>query len=332
MDALIAEVAARYAVAITPAMDALAKAEPNGPVARQFVPSAAELETAPDELTDPIGDEVHSPVKGIVHRYADRVLLKPIHVCPVYCRFCFRREVVGPGSEALTSTELKAALDYIRSQPQIWEVILSGGDPLLLSARRLRDIVEALDAIPHVNVIRLHSRVPVVAPELLDADKLAALRTTDSAAYVAIHANHADEFTPAARDACAALANAGIPLLGQSVLLRGVNDTATALEGLFRTMVRNRIKPYYLHHPDLARGTGHFRLPIERGQEILRGLRGRVSGLCQPSYVLDIPGGHGKVPIGPDYLVQAMDGSWAVADPDGKTHVYPPKAEYPSDN
>ena len=324
MDALIAEVAARYAVAITPAMDALAKAEPNGPVARQFVPSAAELETAPDELTDPIGDEVHSPVKGIVHRYADRVLLKPIHVCPVYCRFCFRREVVGPGSEALTSTELKAALDYIRSQPQIWEVILSGGDPLLLSARRLRDIVEALDAIPHVNVIRLHSRVPVVAPELLDADKLAALRTTDSAAYVAIHANHADEFTPAARDACAALANAGIPLLGQSVLLRGVNDTATALEGLFRTMVRNRIKPYYLHHGDLAPGTAHFRTSIEEGQALMRDLRGRVSGLCQPAYMLDIPGGHGKVPLGPDFAAPNGDGSWTITDPQGDTHTYPP--------
>ena len=297
-------------------------ADPAGPVARQFLPSAAELDTTPEELADPIGDEAHSPVKGIVHRYADRVLLKPLHVCPAYCRFCFRREVVGPGSEALNEAELDAALAYVATHPAVWEVILTGGDPLMLSARRLARIVTALDAIAHVGVIRLHTRVPVLAPEMLDAARLAALQARDSAVYVALHANHADEFTPAALAACAALADAGIPLLGQTVLLRGVNDDAATLEALFRTMVRNRIKPYYLHHGDLAPGTAHFRTTIADGQDLMRNLRGRVSGLCQPTYVLDIPGGHGKVPVGPGYL--PAEGQ--VIDPAGNIHAYPPMA------
>lgn len=284
------------------------------------MPSVAELATAPEELADPIGDEAHSPVKGIVHRYADRVLLKPLHVCPAYCRFCFRREVVGPGSEALNDTELDAALAYVADHPAVWEVILTGGDPLMLSARKLARIVTALDAVPHVGVIRLHTRVPVLAPDMLDAARLAALKARHSAVYVAVHANHADEFTPDAIAACASLVDAGIPLLGQTVLLRGVNDDAAALERLFRTMVRNRIKPYYLHHGDLAPGTAHFRTGIAEGQALMRDLRGRVSGLCQPTYVLDIPGGHGKVPIGPNYL----SGDGQVIDPLGKTHSYLP--------
>ena len=329
------QVARRYAIAVTPHLAEGARR--SNAVARQFVPSAEELVIAREELGDPIGDETNmplqdgAPVKGIVHRYADRVLLKPIHACAVYCRFCFRREQVGPGGDALDADELQSALDYIRSHGEIWEVILSGGDPLVLSPRRLREIVAALAAIAHVGVIRIHTRLPVADPAKIDGEMVAALKCA-KAVYVVLHCNHADELTPEVKAACARLVDAGIPMLAQSVLLAGINDDEATMEALMRALVANRIKPYYLHHPDLARGTGHFRLPIERGQEILRGLRGRVSGLCQPSYVLDIPGGHGKVPIGPDYLVQAMDGSWAVTDPDGKTHVYPPKAEYPSDN
>ena len=316
-------VASRYAVAITSDMAALVDAaDANDPILHQFVPSAAELTIAPEERADPIGDEAFSPLKGIVHRYPDRVLLTPIHACAVYCRFCFRRETVGPGSEALRPDELAAAFDYIRTHPAIWEVIVTGGDPLLLSPRRLRGIVRALDAIPHVAVIRFHTRIPIVAPKRIDAKLIAALES-GKAVWIAVHANHAREFGAAQRRALARLAGAGIPLVGQTVLLKGVNDNAAALEDLFRAMVANRIKPYYLHHPDLARGTGHFRTGIAEGQDLMRRLRGRVSGLCQPHYVLDLPGGHGKVPVGPCYA--RSDGEqWRIADPQGVEHVYPP--------
>jgi lysine 2,3-aminomutase len=286
------------------------------PIARQYVPRADELVTTPDELADPIGDHAHSPVKGIVHRYQDRVLLKPSHACPVYCRFCFRREMVGPGGEALSPSELEAALDYVRAHPEIWEVILTGGDPLILSPRRIGEIVRALDAIDHVGVIRVHTRVPVVDPLRVTDELIAALRA-EKAVYVVLHVNHAREFTDAARAACRKLSDAGIVLLSQSVLLKGVNDDAATLEALFRSLVRHRIKPYYLHQGDLAPGTSQFRTTIAEGQALMRDLRGRVSGLCQPTYVLDIPGGHGKVPVGPGYLRD--DGT--IEDPSGETHA-----------
>ena len=314
----IDRVAQRYAVAVTPAiLDAIDPAAPHDPMARQFVPSAAELATTPEERADPIGDAPHTPVKGITHRYPDRVLLKPTHACAVYCRFCFRREMVGPGGEALSPAELETALDYIRARPQIWEVILTGGDPLILSPRRLREIVAALDAIDHLGVIRIHTRVPVADPARITDDLVNALRA-DKAVYVALHANHPREFTEAARAACRRIVDAGIPMLSQSVLLKGVNDDPQTLEALLRTFVRNRIKPYYLHHADLAPGTSHFRTSIAEGQALMKNLRGRVSGLCQPTYILDIPGGHGKVPVGPDYLHR--DGT--VEDPWGGRHEY----------
>lgn len=314
----IARVAQRYAVAVTPAMlDAIDPHDPADPIARQFVPMAAELVTAPDERSDPIGDAPHTPLKGITHRYEDRVLLKPTHACAVYCRFCFRRETVGPGGAALSPAELDAALDYIRARPKIWEVILSGGDPLILSPRRLTEIVAALDAIPHLGVIRIHTRVPVVEPARISAELVDALRA-DKAVYVVLHANHPRELTPAALAACRRLIDAGIPMLSQSVLLKGVNDDPETLEALLRAFVRHRIKPYYLHHADRAPGTAQFRTSIADGQALMRGLRGRVSGLCQPTYVLDIPGGAGKVPVGPSYLRD--DGT--VEDPNGTPHDY----------
>ena len=316
----IAAVAARFAVAITPEMaDFIDPKDPADPIARQFVPSAAELRTSPEELSDPIGDERLSPLKGIVHRYPDRVLLKPSHVCPVYCRFCFRREQVGPEGETLTAAELEAALDYIRARPEIWEVIVTGGDPFLLSPRRLGTLTRALDTIPHLGVIRFHTRVPIVDPPRVSAGLLRAL-AAEKAVYVAIHANHPRELGEAARAACGRLAGAGIPLLGQTVLLKGVNDDPAVLAALFRGLVAMRVKPYYLHHPDLTPGTGEFRPSIGEGQALMRALRGRLSGLCQPTYVLDLPGGAGKVPVGPVYLAEAG----TVEDADGKRHAYPP--------
>jgi lysine 2,3-aminomutase len=326
----IEAVAARYALALTPDMaELIDPTDPNDPIARQFVPDPAELDVRPEERADPIGDDAHSPVAGIVHRYPDRVLLKPLHVCAVYCRFCFRRETVGQG-RALSRAELDAALDHIRAHPQVWEVILTGGDPLVLSPRRLRDIVAALAAIEHVKVIRLHTRVPVVAPARVTPALVRALKARGKATYVVLHANHARELTAAARAACARLVDAGIPMLSQSVLLRGVNDDAEVLGELMRTLVECRIKPYYLHHGDLAPGTAHWRTGLDEGQALMRTLRGRWSGLCQPTYVLDIPGGHGKSPVGPNYLVQAggANGSarYEVEDFNGSRHAYPPAA------
>lgn len=318
-ESAISEVGARYAVAVTPAMAELIDVhDPDDPIARQFVPDARELDTRPEERADPIGDHAKSPVRGIVHRYLDRVLLKIVGVCPVYCRFCFRREMVGPAAEAnLTAEDLDAALAYIRAHPEIWEVILTGGDPFLLSPRRVDDVTRALGAIPHVKVVRWHTRVPVVAPERVTGAFAAALRTSKTTTYVALHANHARELTDAARAAIARLVDSGVPVVSQTVLLRGVNDSVEALESLMRAFVEARVTPYYLHHGDLAPGTAHFRTRIDEGQALMRALRARLSGLAMPTYVLDIPDGYGKVPIGPGYL--DADGI-VVRDPSGRPH------------
>jgi lysine 2,3-aminomutase len=321
----VRRVAEQFAVALTDDVAGLIDpTDPADPIAAQFVPSAAELEIADDERGDPIGDERCSPLPGIVHRYPDRVLLKPSLVCPVYCRFCFRREQIGAKGAVLNRAALDRAFAYIRDRREIWEVIVTGGDPLLLAPRRVSAIVGALAAIEHVQVIRFHTRVPLVDPGRVGAALVEAL-DAEKAVYVVIHANHPRELTEAARSAVTRLTRAGIPVLSQSVLLRGVNDDPAVLESLFRGLVAMRVKPYYLHHPDLARGTAHFRGRIEDGQNLMRELRRRASGLCQPTYVLDIPGGHGKVPIGPGWL--RRDGErWTVEDSAGGHHPYPPRS------
>jgi lysine 2,3-aminomutase len=326
--AALTEVAARYAVAVTPTIvELIDRDDPDDPIARQFIPDPAELVVRPEERGDPIGDDAFSPVTGIVHRYPDRVLLKLTHTCPVYCRFCFRREMVGPGGRgALTADERDAAYGYIRQHRQIWEVILTGGDPLVLSAHALGQVMNALAAVDHVKVVRLHSRVPVVEPERITGDLVAALRAAGKTTYVALHANHPRELSAAARAACARLIDAGIPMLSQTVLLAGVNDDVETLSALMRAFVECRIKPYYLHHPDLAPGTSHLRPSIEAGRDLMRRLRGRISGLCQPTYVLDVPDGAGKVPLGPSYVTSAAgeQTGWQVRTIDGGILAYPP--------
>ncbi len=318
--AALEQVAAHYAVAITPAIaDLIDASNPHDPIARQFVPDERELVFDPAESADPIGDDAHSPVEGVVHRYPDRVLLKLVNACAVYCRFCFRREMVGPGRGGLSRAALVDALDYIRRTPQIWEVILTGGDPLVASPRRLKAVMRELAAIDHVKVIRVHTRLPVAAPERISSALVRALRT-GKATFVVLHANHPRELSKQARAACARFIDAGIPMLSQSVLLRGVNDDAETLGALMRALVECRIKPYYLHHADLTPGTAHLRTTIAQGQTLMRALHGRNSGLCQPAYVLDIPGGHGKSPIGPNY--SSADGS-TIEDFRGRRHVYP---------
>lgn len=321
----IEPVAARYAVALTPTVAALIdKLDPTDPIALQYIPRPEELKETPEERADPIGDHAHSPVEGIVHRYPDRVLLKAVHVCPVYCRFCFRREMVGPqGDGNLTPAALEKALDYIGAHPEIWEVILTGGDPLVLSPRRLGEITKRLATIPHVKILRVHSRVPVVDPDRISADMIEALKEGGKTVYVALHANHPREMTPAARQACARLIDAGVVMVSQSVLLKGINDDPDVLAELMRAFVETRVKPYYLHHPDLAPGTSHFRLTIAEGQTIMRALRSKVSGLCIPTYILDLPGGHGKVAVGDDSLNEIEPGRYAVLDRLGAERSYP---------
>jgi lysine 2,3-aminomutase len=320
--AAVAAVARIFGIGITSQMRGLMDDEDDeDPIAAQFVPTPAELSVTEQELHDPIGDEPHSPVPGIVHRYPDRVLLTPSTVCAVYCRFCFRRETVGAGSQGLNDNELDAALAYIESKEEIWEVILSGGDPFVLSPRRLEKIMLRLQGIAHVGVVRFHTRVPVVKPDIIDEAFIRAIRIP-KAVYVVLHVNHARELSEDAQRACARLIDAGFPMLSQTVLLKNVNADTATLRTLFKRLVELRIKPYYLHHGDLARGTGHFRISIAQGQELMRTLRGHISGLCQPTYVLDIPGGHGKVPIGPNYLTETEPGRFVVCDHGNHAHDY----------
>lgn len=316
-------VARRYAISITPPMASLIdQADAADPIARQFVPDVRELDHRPSELADPIGDKKHAPVDGIVHRYRDRVLLKIVNHCAVYCRFCFRREMVGPqGEGALSSAALDNALAYISAHPEIWEVILTGGDPFILPARRVAALTERLAAIDHVKIVRWHTRVPVVDPERVTDDFVRAIKTPGKATYVALHANHPRELTTSARAACARLVDAGVVMVSQSVLLKGVNDDPDTLEALMRAFVEARVKPYYLHHADLAPGTEHFRTTIEQGQFLIRELKRRASGLAQPAYVLDIPGGYSKADLGaPD--IERASSCYRVRDDVGDWHDY----------
>ena len=323
-EAELAAVGARYAIAITLALAALVdRTDSADPIARQFVPDGRELERHPAEIADPIGDNLKSPVKGLVHRYPDRVLLKLVSVCAVYCRFCFRRETVGPGEGGLSAREFEAALDYVRAHEDIWEVVLTGGDPLALSPRRLAEVTQAIAAVTHVKILRWHTRLPVAAPERITEAMAEALSGGhDKTVYVALHANHPRELTPDVRAACRRLIDHGIAMVSQTVLLKGVNDNVETLDTLMRAFVEARVKPYYLHHGDLAPGAAHFRTTIAHGQALMRELRGRLSGLAQPTYVLDIPGAHGKVPIGPAYVAGREDGVYEVLDASGAAHSY----------
>jgi lysine 2,3-aminomutase len=298
----VARVGARYSIAVTPAVAGLIdRSDPADPIARQYIPDPAELLTAPHELEDPTADAPFTPVTGVVHRYPDRALLKPLLACPVYCRFCFRREAVGADGGVLGEAELEAALGWFARTTAVREAILTGGDPLMLSPRRLGAILGRLAGMAHIELLRIHSRVPVAAPDLVTPALAEALGAIGTPLYLCVHANHAREFSPAAVEALGRLQRAGVVLLGQSVLLRGVNDSAEALEGLFRAMLRARIKPYYLHQLDPAPGTARFAVPVEEGRALLRALRGRISGLAWPVYVQERPGGAGKVPLGPAY-------------------------------
>ncbi len=296
-------------------------ADAHDPVAAQYLYDPREEEINPDELADPIGDDAHSPIKGIVHRYPDRLLLKITDTCAVYCRFCFRKEMVGKGVGMLRADELQDALAYIQNAPQVREVILTGGDPLTLSNRRLFDVLHEIQTIPHIDVLRIHTRAPLTNPERIDDEFLQWAAALKKPLYMVVHVNHAFEINDTIKAVFKKLNRAGVILLSQSVLLKGVNDTASALEELFRTLIANRVKPYYLHHSDKAPGTSHFRVTIRQGQELMRTLRGRVSGIALPTYVLDIPSGFGKMPIGPTYF-EELETHYTIEDYQGQIHDY----------
>lgn len=280
---------------ISPAFQALIDpSDAMDPIARQFTPSAQEQESAPDDLSDPIGDLKYSVSECLVHRHPDRVLLVPTWACPVHCRFCFRRDRVGgkgPKPELLAQ-----ALDYIRKHPNIREVILTGGDPLMLPLKKLGGLLAELAAMPHLHSLRIHSRVPVAAPGRVTQSLAHLLGRLPKPVYLLAHVNHALEITPEARAGFNRLRLVGVPILSQSVLLKGVNDKVEELEDLFRSLLAAGVKPYYLHHPDRVPGTAQFRLGLDEGRVLMAGLRPRLSGLALPVYILDRPGGEGKIP------------------------------------
>ena len=309
-------VAEKYPVRISPHYRALIR-EPGDPIWRQCVPDPRELDD--DQLPDPLNEERLSPVPGLIHRYPDRVVWLVSTECAVYCRFCMRKRRLGqPVPDPRDSRE--AALDYIARTPAIRDVILSGGDPLMLPDHELDGILSRLRAIPHVELIRIGSRVPVVLPERITPALCLLLRKYHPL-YLNTHFNHPVEVTPEAAAACARLADAGVPLGNQTVLLRGVNDDPDTMTLLMQRLLAIRVRPYYLHQMDLVRGTGHFRTPIECGVRIMAALRGHTSGLANPYYVIDLPGGKGKVPVLPE-TVRREGGRYLVTTYTGEIVAY----------
>lgn len=296
--------------------------DPEDPIRRQVVPDPRELRAAQGELHDPIGDARHSPVPRLTHRYPDRVLLYPTYHCALYCRFCFRKEAINSIDQGYSERALGPAYAYVAAHEELREVILTGGDPMMLRDDHLAAVRRRLEAMPHLRLLRLHTRVPVALPQRVTPGLVDALRGRLMVAVVT-HFNHPREITEEAVVACRRLREGGFMLLNQSVLLRGVNDDPQVLRSLFQELVYSLgAKPYYLHHCDLTRGLSHLRTSIERGQALVEGLRGTISGLCQPTYVLDLPGGDGKVPIGRDHVCSRDGHRWILRGLDGREHAY----------
>lgn len=320
-------VAERYDVRITKAaIETIRGDVSSDPVALQYLPNPAELYQDHQDLDDPIGDEGNTAIPGIIHRYQDRVLLIAVRVCAVYCRFCFRKEKIGPSAQTLSNEELSSAIEYIRNDRNIWEVILTGGDPLIMPPKKLRQIIAQLEEIEHVKIIRFHTRIPVADPNRITQELCDVLSAATKPIYIAVHSNHEQEFSDKAQKSIHALHKAGCVLLGQTVLLKNINDNASTLDRLFRKMVENRIRPYYLHHPDLTIGTSHFRLSVEEGQKIYNEMRRSLSGIATPRYMLDIPGGYGKIDIATPMIHKDEHCNFhRVDDLNGGTHSYPPQ-------
>jgi lysine 2,3-aminomutase len=318
-----AAAAAKFPLAITPYYASLIERfDGSDPVFRMCVPQVEELTDPPCLKDDPLEEDEDMPVPGLVHRYPDRALLISTTMCSAYCRHCTRKRVAGHRETRISSAQLRQAADYLRGHPEIHDVIISGGDPLTMATDALEKIISAVREVPTVDIIRIGSRVPVVMPMRI-TDELVAMLRKYHPIYINTHFNHPRELTPEAREACARMADVGIPLGNQTVLLRGVNDDPVVLEQLFRGCVRMRVRPYYLFQCDLVRGVEHFRTPISKGIEIMEYLRGRLSGLAIPTYVVDAPHGGGKIPILPNYTVSVSPTQTILRNYEGLMVAYP---------
>lgn len=313
---------AKFKMGITPYYAALMDpADVNDPVRMQAVPAVEEMLTGTYEMDDPLAEDVDSPVPGLTHRYPDRVLFLITDYCSVYCRHCTRRRLVGGGGGGLTKDRLEATVDYLRANPQIRDVLISGGDSLLVSDAQIERVLQALRSVESVEIIRFGTRVPVVIPQRI-TDDLVNIMKKYHPIWLNTHFNHPKEMTPEAMEAVRKLADAGIPLGNQSVLLRGINDCPVIMKQLVHLLVKNRIRPYYIYQCDLSEGLTHLRTPVSRGIEIIEALRGHTSGYAVPTFVVDAPGGGGKIPVGPDYVVSQAPGRIILRNFEGNMYVY----------
>ena len=315
-------------MAITPYyLTLINKEDHNDPVRLQAIPTASEVHFSSADLADPLHEDEDSPVPGLTHRYPDRVLLLITDQCSMYCRHCTRRRFAGQTDSAMGMSKIDAAIEYIRNTPEIRDVLLSGGDALLQSDDRLEEIISKLRAIPHVEIIRIGSRVPVVMPQRITDDLVNMLKKYHPI-WLNTHFNHPNEITEESKAACEKLANAGIPLGNQSVLLAGINDCVHVMKDLVHGLVKMRVRPYYIYQCDLSQGLEHFRTPVSKGIEIIEGLRGHTSGFCVPTFVVDAPGGGGKTPVMPQYVISQAPGKVVLRNFEGVITTYTEPMNY----
>jgi|UniRef100_A0A7C3LTE5 lysine 2,3-aminomutase len=296
--------------------------DPDGPIGRQVIPDPEEVLDF-ESPVDPLGEDTDSPVSAIVHRYPDRVLFLVTNQCPIYCRYCTRKRMIGTPEGVVTRREVEEGVEYIRDHPEVRDVVLSGGDPLMLKDDYLEFILSELRRIPHLEIIRIGSRVPSSLPQRVTPELCSMLKKYHPL-FMNLHFNHPDEITPQASLACNMLADAGIPLGCQTVLMKGVNDDPDILKKLFQKLLTIRVKPYYLYQADLTRGANHFRTPVAVGLEIMKKLQGHTSGMAIPHFVIDAPGGGGKIPILPqEYLISMEEGDVVLRNYEGNVFTYP---------
>ena len=314
--------AGRFIMGIPPYWAALMDPDdPTCPIRRQAVPVEEEYRLSPNDMIDPLGEDSHMPVPGLVHRYPDRVLLLVVEICSMYCRFCTRSRVVGTNAGFSKSINIDHAIDYIKSHRKIRDVLISGGDPLTLSDERLDEILTKLKAIPHVEFVRIGTRNPVTLPYRV-TESLCHVLTKHKPVWMSLHFNHPKEVTPQVKGACGMLADSGVPLGSQTVLMKGINDRAAIMKKLFHELLKIRVRPYYIYQCDPVKGTAHFRTPVAEGIQIIEKLRGHTTGYAVPTFVVDGPGGGGKIPLMPNYVVSVKDGVWTLRNFSGKLFAY----------
>ncbi|MDX1680250.1 MAG: KamA family radical SAM protein [Akkermansiaceae bacterium] len=321
----------KLAMSITPHFfNLIDKDDPNCPIRRQVIPRLEEGWTAPEEVADPCGEDSHMPVPGLVHRYPDRVLFLVTDRCASYCRYCTRSRVVSGVGEQQLETQWEAAFEYLENTPQVRDVLLSGGDPLLFSDSRLDRILTRLRSIPHIQFVRIGSRIPIFLPQRITPELCEMLRKHHPL-FISVHCNHPKELTAEVRDALGRLADAGVPMGNQSVLLEGINDSVEVQKELVQKLLMCRVRPYYLYQCDPITGSSHLRTSVAKGIEIIEGLRGHTTGYAVPQFVIDGPGGGGKIPINPDYVVKNTEGKVVLRNFEGRHFEYANPSSIPSD-